>query len=157
MNFLLFFSYFHFTKNDLDYYISLGKTIHPVIRRIPTRLHQLKDGARLFAPVLLLVTLQEKQQHWTRTHVQRAEKSCAPLHGLIYCNFKDYNDRHSKMLPWLLPGNISGASLEVGVEGDEDNVVFYWDNKGPGSIVPIPLTLYYHGGSVLPLSQWNEN
>ena len=45
----------------------------------------------------------------------------------------------------------------LGFERDEDNVSFYWDNKGPGSIVPIPLTLYYHGGGVLPLSQWNEN
>ena len=34
---------------------------------------------------------------------------------------------------------------EIGFERDEDNVAFYWDNKGPGSIVPIPLTLYYHG------------
>ena len=47
--------------------------------------------------------------------------------------------------------------LHLGFERDEDNVPFYWDNKGSGSIVPIPLTLYYHGGGVLSLSRRNEN
>ena len=42
----------------------------------------------------------------------------------------------------------------VGFERDEDNVSFYWDNKGQGSIVPIPLTSYSHGGGFSPLSIW---
>ena len=29
----------------------------------------------------------------------------------------------------------------LGFEWDDDNVSFYWDNKGPGSIVPIPISL----------------
>ena len=54
-------------------------------------------------------------------------------------------------------GFYQHALLHLGFERNEDNVSFYWDNKGSGSIVPIPLTLHYHGGGVLPLSRWNEN
>ena len=42
---------------------------------------------------------------------------------------------------------------DSGFERDEDNVSFYQDDTGPGLIIPIPLSSYYHGWGVLPLSR----
>ena len=58
---------------------------------------------------------------------------------------------------WSDPGLSLVDLPPPGFERDEDNVSFCWDNKGPGSIVPIPITLYYHGGGLLPLSRSKEN
>ena len=63
----------------------------------------------------------------------------------------------SRCVHYIRMASLCEARRNLGFERDEDNVLFYWDNTGPGSIVPIPLTLYYHGGGVLPLSRSNEN